>query len=47
MARHFQLIDGFILSKTDIAKVTERIFKFNELEMLIFRKQLIHQNQYP
>ena len=44
---HFYLEDGMILCKTDIANVTEPIFKFNDLDRLIFRRQLIHLNQYP
>ncbi|MEO6820855.1 MAG: HNH endonuclease signature motif containing protein [Ginsengibacter sp.] len=44
---HFYLEDGMILCKTDIANVTEPIFKFNELDKLIYRRQLIHLNQYP
>ena len=43
---HFNLINGIIHCKTDIAKVTESIFQFNELDRLIFRRQLILQNQY-
>lgn len=43
---HFDVIEGMILSKTAIAQVTERIFKFNEIERLIFRRQVIQQNQY-
>lgn len=35
-----------ILSKTEIGNVTEHIFKFNELDRLIFRRQLIQLNQY-
>jgi hypothetical protein len=44
---HFYLKDGMILCKTDMANVTERIFKFNDLDRLIFRRQLIQLNQYP
>lgn len=44
---HFYLEDGMILGKTDIANVTEPIFKFNELDRLIYRRQLIHLKQYP
>ena len=44
-SQHFEYLDGMILCKTDIAKVTERIFKFNEPDRLIFRQQLIQQNQ--
>ena len=45
--KHFYLKDGMILCKTDIANVTEHIFKFNDLDRLIFRRQLIELNQYP
>ncbi|MDR6562984.1 MULTISPECIES: HNH endonuclease signature motif containing protein [unclassified Arcicella] len=43
---NFDIIDGAIIGKTEIGKVTERIFKFNELERLIFRKQLIALQLY-
>ena len=43
---HFNLVDGIIHCKTDIAKATQSIFQFNELDRLIFRRQLILQNQY-
>ena len=44
---HFEIVNGFILSKTDISKVTERIFKFNDSDRIIFRQQLIQLKQYP
>ena len=44
---HFVVKDGMILSKTEIGDVTEHILKFNELDRLIFRRQLIQLNQYP
>ncbi len=43
---HFYLKDGMISSRTEIANVTEHIFKFNELDRLIFRRQLIQLNIY-
>lgn len=43
---HFVVRDGMILGKTEIGNVTEHIFKFNELDRLIFRRQLIQLNQY-
>ena len=44
---HFKLVDGAIFGKTDIVKATERIFKFNEPDRLIFRKQLMRFSLYP
>ncbi len=44
---HFELINGLIIGKTDIAKTTERIFKFNEIDRLIFRQELIQLGHYP
>ena len=44
---HFHFSDGMILSKTTIAEVTAAIFRFNELDRLVFRRQLNQQNQYP
>jgi hypothetical protein len=44
---HFELLEGAILGKTEIAKVTERIFKFNEIDRLIFRQELIQLGHYP
>ncbi len=46
-AEHFELNNGEILGKTEIGAITERIFKFNEPERLIFRRQLISLSQYP
>ena len=43
---HFELFNGFIVGKTDIAKITERIFKFNEIDRLIFRQELIKLGHY-
>jgi hypothetical protein len=44
---HFGLIDGLIIGKTDIAIITERIFKLNEIDRLIFRQELIQLGHYP
>lgn len=44
---HFQLQDGCIVGKTNIGMATERIFRFNEPERLIFRQQLIALALYP
>ena len=44
---HFDLQDGSIYGKTDIGISTAGIFKFNEPERLIFRKQLIFFSLYP
>jgi|SRR6185312_2399679 len=43
---HFELINGLIVGKTAIGKVTEEILKFNEPDRLVFRRQLIQLNQY-
>jgi HNH endonuclease len=44
---HFEMNNGEILGKTPIGTVTERIFKFNDLDRLIFRRQLISISRYP
>ncbi len=44
---HFKLHDGEIIPLTKIGKSTERIFKFNALDRLIFRPQLASLGQYP
>ena len=44
---HFATHDGKIYGKTEIGKATVQIFKFNEIERLIFRKQLIESELYP
>lgn len=44
---HFECNDGCIYGKTDIGKTTERIFKFNETDRLIFRRQLTALGLYP
>jgi HNH endonuclease len=44
---HFGVIDGLIIGKTDIAIITERIFKLNEIDRLIFRQELIQLGHYP
>ena len=44
---HFELVDSAIYGKTDIGKTTERIFKFNDSDRLIFRRQLASFNLYP
>ena len=46
-AAHFELIDGALYGKTEIGKATERIFKFNDIDRLIFRRQLIAFGLYP
>jgi hypothetical protein len=43
---NFEISNGIILPKSDIGKVTEQIFKFNEIDRLIFRKELIHLGYY-
>lgn len=44
---HFELNDSVIRGKTGIGEATARIFKFNEVERLIFRQQLTEMNLYP
>ncbi len=41
------LQNGAIYGTTEIGKGTERIFKFNDIERLIFRRQLIELDLYP
>lgn len=44
---HFQLDNGSIHGTSDIGKATVQIFKFNEVERLIFRNQLVVLELYP
>ncbi len=44
---HFELLEGAIYGKTEIGIAIVRIFKFNDVERVIFRKQLIALGQYP
>ena len=44
---HFDFQNGGIYGKTDIGVATERIFKFNDPDRLIFRRQLIALDLYP
>ncbi|MCY7350048.1 MAG: HNH endonuclease [Cytophagaceae bacterium] len=44
---HFEIHNGVVHGKTDIGKATAQIFKFNEIERLIFRQQLAELNLYP
>ena len=43
---HFKIIEGFIEGKTEIGKGTVNIFKINDIERLIFRKQIIEIGQF-
>lgn len=43
---HFEVINGIISPKNDIGKVTEQIFKFNDVDRLIFRRELIQLGHY-
>jgi hypothetical protein len=43
---YFKILNGTILPKNDIGKVTEQIFKFNEIDRLIFRRELIDLGHY-
>jgi hypothetical protein len=44
---HFEIQNGAIYGKTLIGQATVKIFKFNEIERLIFRQQLISFDLYP
>jgi hypothetical protein len=44
---HFELQNGSIYGITEIGKATERILKFNDVERLIFRRQLTEFGLYP
>ncbi len=44
---HFEINDSAIFAKTDIAEATIRIFKFNDPDRLIFRRQLSELLRYP
>jgi hypothetical protein len=44
---HFDIHNGVISGKTGIGKATVQIFKFNEIDRLIFRKELIEIGLYP
>lgn len=37
---HFELVEGMIHAKSDIAEATIKIFRFNELERILERKLL-------
>ncbi len=43
---HFELKKGEIIAKTDIGAATVIIFKFNQIDRLIFRNQLISMDLY-
>lgn len=43
---YFDIIDGSIIGKTEVGRVTTRIFKFNEIDRLIFRKELMRLGKY-
>jgi HNH endonuclease len=43
---HFEITNGIISPKNDIGKVTEQIFKFNDVDRLIFRRELIQLGHY-
>ena len=45
-SEHFEILDGIVLGKTDIGNVTEQIFKFNDIDRLIFRIELIKLGQF-
>jgi 5-methylcytosine-specific restriction endonuclease McrA len=42
----FELANGTISAKNDIGKVTEKIFRFNDVDRLIFRRELIQLGHY-
>jgi HNH endonuclease len=43
---YFEKTNGMILAKNDIGKVTEQIFKFNDIDRLIFRRELSQLGHY-
>jgi len=44
---HFEIQDGYIQSKTSIGEATALIFRFNDPDRLIFRKELSALSLYP
>lgn len=44
---HFEIQDAKIYGKSEIGTATIQIFKFNEIDRLIFRKQLSDLDLYP
>jgi hypothetical protein len=44
---HFEIQDAKIYGKSEIRIATVQIFKFNEIDRLIFRKQLVELGLYP
>jgi HNH endonuclease len=44
---HFELQEGVIYGKTEIGESTIRIFRFNDVDRIIFRQQLIMLGHYP
>lgn len=44
---HFETIDGEILPKTRIGQASIKIFRFNQLDLLILRKLLYEVGRYP
>ena len=43
---HFEIFEGQILGFSDIGEATTKIFKFNQIERLIFRRQLIEMGVF-
>ena len=46
-AEHFEIYEGAILSKSKIGEATIKILDFNEVERIIFRKELLAAGYYP
>jgi 5-methylcytosine-specific restriction endonuclease McrA len=44
---HFELQNGAIVGITPVGQATERVFRFNDPEQLIFRQQLIALGLFP
>lgn len=44
---HFETIDGEILAKSRIGQASIKIFKFNEPDILILRRELSQAGLYP
>lgn len=44
---HFEVADGMILAKTDIGEATIKLLKFNEIDRILERIDLIEASLYP
>lgn len=46
-SQHFELDGALLLPKTEIGEATVKILRFNEVDRLIERQDLIDENRYP